>query len=162
MITKHLVNFVNKSINDNPKYAHDGDSGFDLRANVYDMLYIPDEEVPTVYIEPWQRTLVPTGLYFQLPEDFEMQIRSRSGLALKNGIIVLNSPGTIDNKYNGEICVILMNLSNEAFPIRQGDRIAQAVICSVSSNNVIDLNSVVTLPENSGRNNNGFGSTGLK
>ncbi|WP_131752774.1 dUTP diphosphatase [Prevotella heparinolytica] len=112
------VQIINKSKHPLPAYATGLSAGMDLRANL-------DEPLT---LAPMQRCLVPTGLYIALPAGFEAQVRPRSGLALKKGITVLNSPGTIDADYRGEICVILVNLSAEAFVIEDGERIAQMVI----------------------------------
>ena len=147
------VKFVNKSTNPNPEYAKEMDSGFDLRANLLD---------GDVVIKPLERKLIPTGLYFNLPENYELQVRSRSGLALKNGIMVLNSPGTVDNRYSGEVCVILCNISNEDFTVSHGDRVAQGVLSPISSTNIMKLVQVSEIIDNNVRSSNGFGSTGIK
>ena len=115
-----LVRIVNHSKHDLPQYATPHSAGVDLRANI---------ENPIV-LKPLERVLVPTGLFIELPVGFEAQIRPRSGLALKKGITVLNSPGTIDADYRGEIGVILINLSNESFVINDGERICQMVLAS--------------------------------
>ena len=112
------IKIINKSKNDLPKYTTIGSAGMDIRANI---------EAP-VDIPPMNRRLIPTGLYIQLPLGYEAQVRPRSGLALKQGLTVLNTPGTIDSDYRGEIGVILINLSNEVQSINPGDRIAQIVI----------------------------------
>lgn len=112
------IKIVNKSNNPLPSYANPGDAGMDLRANI-------DESVT---LQPLERKLIPTGNYIQLPEGYEAQIRPRSGLALKYGISVCNTPGTVDPGYSGEIGVVLVNLSNEPFIVNPGDRIAQMVI----------------------------------
>lgn len=143
------VNYVNKSNNPNPEYATPGSAGFDLRSNV------------NVTIQPGEYDKVPTGLFFELPDNFEMQVRPRSGLAAKHGVTVLNSPGTIDSDYRGEIIVILINHGKEPFKIEIGDRIAQGVITQTSTN-YIKLNSVSEISENTERNSGGFGSTGIK
>jgi dUTP pyrophosphatase len=148
---KIKLKFVNKSNNSDPEYATDGASGFDLRA------YLPE----TFTIKARNRAIIPTGLYFQIPENFEVQIRSRSGLAAKNGVVVLNSPGTIDADYTGEIKIILINHSDEDFIINNGDRIAQAVVTSVSSKNIIKLTKVEEIEPNTERGDGGFGSTGI-
>ena len=109
---------INRSHHPLPAYATELSAGLDLRANLSE----------PISIEPMQRVLVPTGLFMALPKGVEAQVRPRSGLALKRGITVLNSPGTIDADYRGEICVILINLSNETFTIHDGERIAQLVI----------------------------------
>lgn len=109
---------INKSKHPLPKYATELSAGVDIRANINE----------SITLEPMQRCLVPTGLYVAVPPGYEAQIRPRSGLAIKKGITVLNSPGTIDADYRGEICVILVNLSSEAFVVADGERIAQMVI----------------------------------
>src|SRR6478736_3090056 len=115
------INIINTSDNPLPAYATAGSAGMDIRANL---------EAPVV-LQPMERYLVPTGLFIELPEGYEAQIRPRSGLAIKQGITCLNSPGTIDSDYRGEIKVILINLSNEQQTIKPGERIAQMVIQTV-------------------------------
>lgn len=112
------VQVINKSKHPLPAYATEQSAGMDLRANLSE----------PISLAPMQRCMVPTGLYIALPPGFEAQVRPRSGLAIKKGITVLNSPGTIDADYRGEICVILVNLSSEVFVIEDGERIAQMVI----------------------------------
>lgn len=112
------VQVINKSKHPLPAYATEQSAGMDLRANLSE----------PISLAPMQRSMVPTGLYIALPPGFEAQVRPRSGLAIKKGITVLNSPGTIDADYRGEICVILVNLSSEVFVIEDGERIAQMVI----------------------------------
>jgi dUTP pyrophosphatase len=148
---KLKINFKNDSTNPDPEYATSGSSGFDLRANL--------EDTP-IKIYQGERAIVPTGLFFELPENFEIQIRPRSGLAAKNGVTVLNTPGTIDADYRGEIKVILINLGEQPFEIFHGDRIAQAVVASVTAKNIINLNRVTEILENTERGSGGFGSTG--
>ena len=147
---KLKIKFLNKSNNEDPSYATDGSSGFDLRADLE----------TSIIIGGGKREIIPTGLYFEIPDNFEIQIRPRSGLAAKNGITVLNSPGTIDADYRGEIKVILINHSDIDFTINNGDRIAQAVIASVIAKKVVSLLKVNTLNEKTERGSNGFGSTG--
>ncbi len=144
---KIKTKFINKSENKNPTYAKEGDSGFDLRANEGGTL------------KSLERKLVPTGLYFELQEGYELQIRPRSGLAYKNGITVLNSPGTVDTGYRGEIKVLLVNLSDEDFTWDIGERIAQGVITSRVSTDFGELEEVKELTK-SERGSGGFGSTG--
>tara|TARA_B100000700_G_C14997223_1_gene834473 strand:- start:399 stop:1034 length:636 start_codon:yes stop_codon:yes gene_type:complete len=146
---KFDIKFVNKSTFDDPHYQYDTDSGMDLRANI---------ESPLT-LGPMERTLVPTGVFFQLPQDYEIQVRPRSGLTLKHGISVLNTPGTVDNGYRGEIKVILINLSNEEYTLKPGERIAQAVINYVLSPRWINLRKVDNL-DGTSRSDKGFGSTG--
>ncbi len=137
---------VNKSGFDLPSYQSALAAGLDLKANLSDK----------IVISPMERKLIPTGLFIALPEGYEAQIRPRSGLALKHGITVLNSPGTIDSDYRGEIGVILINLSNEGFIVNSGDRIAQMVI---SKHEQIKWEIIESLTE-SQRGDKGFGSTG--
>jgi dUTP pyrophosphatase len=143
------LNFVNKSKNQDPEYATEGSSGFDLRAS----------ESKT--IEPGCYEMVSTGLFFEIPVNFEIQIRPRSGLAAKNGVTVLNTPGTIDSDYRGEIKVILINHGKQTFNIEPGDRIAQAVIAQTSTT-YIKLNKVNQISDDTQRSSGGFGSTGIK
>lgn len=149
---KIKFSFNNLSSNPNPEYATDGASGFDIRASLENDLIIKAK----------QRGIIPTGLYFDIPPHFEIQIRPRSGLAAKNGITVLNSPGTIDSDYRGEIKIILVNHSDDDFSISNGDRIAQGVIASVIGNNVISLVQTNNEFSSTNRGTNGFGSTGIK
>ena len=142
------VEIVNKSSYDAPFYATINSAGMDLKANI--------EEA--IVLEPLQRAMVPTGLYIALPEGTEAQIRPRSGLAAKHGVTVLNTPGTIDADYRGEIKVILVNLSNEAFTINPGERIAQMVVARYEK---VEWDEVETLDDTE-RGAGGFGSTGTK
>jgi dUTP pyrophosphatase len=137
---------VNKSDNPLPHYATEGSSGMDIRA------YIND----AITLKPQERTLVPTGLFIELPFGYEAQIRPRSGLAIKQGITCLNTPGTIDSDYRGEIKIILINLSQEEQSINSGDRIAQMVIQKTEQ---VKLEPVTILTETE-RAAGGFGSTG--
>ena len=141
------VKIINKSRHQLPEYATPQSAGVDLRANI---------ETP-IMLAPLQRTLVPTGLYIALPEGYEAQVRPRSGLAIKKGITVLNSPGTIDADYRGEICVILVNLSDTPFEITDGERIAQMVIARHEQAEWIETD---TLDETE-RGAGGFGHTGV-
>jgi dUTP pyrophosphatase len=143
------LNFVNKSENKDPEYATEGSSGFDLRAS------------ENKKIEPGCYETVSTGLFFEIPENFEIQIRPRSGLAAKNGVTVLNTPGTIDSDYRGEIKVILINHGKQTFNIEPGDRIAQAVIAQTSIT-YVKLNKVNQISDDTQRSSGGFGSTGLR
>ena len=142
------VNIVNKSKYDIPSYATELSAGMDLKANI---------EEPMV-LHPLERILVPTGIFIALPRGTEAQIRPRSGLAAKFGITVLNSPGTIDADYRGEIKVILVNLSNDDFTIQPGERVAQMVIARFEK---ISWKEVEVLDDTE-RGIGGFGSTGLK
>jgi dUTP pyrophosphatase len=153
---KIIIKFKNNSNNPDPIYAHEGDSGFDLRA------YIPLEDnvtKRTIIIPPMGRKLISTGLFFELPESYELQIRSRSGLAVKHGIGVLT--GTVDNAYRGEVHVLLINLGDEPFKIENGDRIAQGIIVPRLSTEFGLLVKVDNINETK-RGDGGFGSTGKK
>ena len=141
------VEILNRSNHQLPAYATNLSAGMDLRANI---------DAPIV-LAPLQRVLVPTGLYIALPEGYEAQVRPRSGLAIKKGITVLNSPGTIDADYRGEICVILVNLSNEDFEIVDGERIAQMVVARHES---VEWTQAEVLGETE-RGEGGFGHTGV-
>jgi len=143
----YQINVINNSNNSLPDFSTLHSSGVDLRAFV-------DEPV---IIEPFQRVLIPTGLFIEIPIGFEVQIRPRSGLALKHGITVLNSPGTIDADYRGEIKVILINLSNESFTISNGDRICQMVLNKYER---FRWNCVEILSDTD-RGQGGFGHTGI-
>jgi dUTP pyrophosphatase len=140
------VEIVNKSNYPTPQYATELSAGMDLKANTSE----------PITLGPLERALIPTGLYIALPEGTEAQIRPRSGLAAKHGISVLNAPGTIDADYRGEIKVILVNLSNEAFTINPGERIAQMVVAKYEK---VEWQEVETLSETE-RGEGGFGSTG--
>lgn len=142
------VKIVNTSNNALPAYSTEMSAGMDIRANLNE----------AVTLQPLERKLIPTGLFIELPKGFEAQIRPRSGLALKKGITVLNTPGTIDADYRGEIGVILINLSNEAFVVENGERICQMVI---SSHETVQWNLVEKLEETQ-RGAGGFGHTGKK
>lgn len=142
------IQIINKSKHALPDYATSFSAGMDLRANL-------DEPI---VLKPLQRRLVPTGLYIALPEGYEAQIRPRSGLALKKGITLLNTPGTIDADYRGEIGVILVNLSTEDFTVEDGERIAQMVIARYEQ---AEWQEVEVLDETE-RGEGGFGHTGTK
>ena len=157
------VNIVNKNPNGLPKYAKPGDSGMDLMADFSrglneDLMWGAafDSNRDKLLIFSGGRCLIPTGIYTSFPPGYELQIRSRSGLALKSGVFVLNTPGTIDSCYRSEIGVILFNTSDDVFEVSHGDRIAQAILAKVS---LIEWNEVVEL-DNTDRGEGGFGSTG--
>jgi len=145
-MSKLRVRVINRSNNPLPAYATEGSSGMDIRANL-------DEPI---ILQPLERKLIPAGFFIELPVGYEAQVRPRSGLALKQGITCLNSPGTVDSDYRGEIKVILINLSNENQTIQHGDRIAQMVIAKVEK---IEWDSVTSINETQ-RNEGGFGHTG--
>lgn len=142
------VKLISKSANELPQYATPGSAGLDIRAYV-------DE---SIYLQPFQRLLVPTGLYLEIPMGYEGQVRPRSGLALKQGITCLNTPGTIDSDYRGEVKILLINLSNEMQVVENGDRIAQLVFAKTTKANLI----VVQQLDDTERGQGGFGHTGIK
>lgn len=142
-----VVRVVNKSSNPLPQYQTKGSAGMDIHADL-------KEEI---LIKPFQRVLIPTGLFLEIPLGYEVQIRPRSGLALKNGITIPNSPATIDSDYRGEIKVILLNMGQEDFIVKPGDRIAQIVI---AKHELIDWEKVNKISDPKTRGVGGFGSTG--
>lgn len=141
------VSIINRSHHPLPAYATIQSAGMDLRANLSQ----------PITLMPLQRCMVPTGLFIALPQGFEAQVRPRSGLAIKKGVTVLNSPGTIDADYRGEVCVILVNLSDEPFVINDGERVAQMV---VARHEQVEWAEVETL-EDTERGAGGFGHTGV-
>lgn len=145
-MSKINVKIINKSDNALPEYATAGSAGMDLRASITE----------PIVLKPLERQLVPTGLFIELPIGHEAQVRPRSGLAIKQGITCLNSPGTIDSDYRGEIKVILINLSGEEQTLHPGDRIAQMVIAPVEQVQWDEVEAISTTARNAG----GFGHTG--
>ena len=144
------IKLINKSNNENPAYATPGSAGIDLKA------FITEEEGGNITLKPNETKLVHTGLYMEIPEGYEGQVRPRSGLALKHGITVLNSPGTVDSDYRGEVCVILTNLSNKDFTFSNGERIAQMVFASVERALFAEVRELGETERGDG----GFGHTG--
>jgi len=142
------VKIINQSPNPLPKYETTGSAGMDIRANT-------DEPIT---LQPLERALVPTGLFIELPDGYEAQIRPRSGLAAKRGLTMLNSPGTIDSDYRGEIKCIVVNLSNDPQTIEPGERIAQMVIARYEQITWLEAETLA----DTGRGAGGFGSTGKK
>lgn len=140
------IKVINRSTNALPEYATGGSAGLDLRANLES----------SVVIAPLERKVIPTGLFIELPEGYEAQIRPRSGLAIKHGITVVNSPGTIDADYRGEIMIGLVNLSGESFTINHGERIAQMVIARHEQAEWLEVSEL----SSSDRGAGGFGHTG--
>lgn len=141
------VKIVNKSDNNLPAYETASSAGMDLRA------YLPEGPIT---LKPMQRMLIPTGLYMEIPEGYEGQVRPRSGLAIKSGITVLNTPGTIDADYRGEVKIILINLSDSDFVINSGDRVAQIVFAKCEQMEVVNVETL----SNTERGAGGFGHTG--
>lgn len=148
MIDKVEVKIVNKSPNALPAYSTEQSAGMDLRAWLSE----------PVVLQPMERALIPTGIYIELPQGYECQIRPRSGLALKRGLTVLNSPGTIDADYRGEVCVILANLSNEPQTIENGERVCQMVVARHSTVQWVSVEELGATERGAG----GFGHTGSK
>lgn len=144
---KLQIKVKNTSKNQIPGYGKIGNSGMDVRANL---------DFP-VMLEPGERKLIPSGLFFELPEDIEIQVRPRSGLALNKGVTVLNTPGTVDSNYRGEVCIILINLGQEKVEIEPGERIAQLVFSPVL---VVDLTEVEEIETETERKDTGFGNSG--
>ncbi len=140
------IKIINTSSNELPEYSTTGSAGMDIRAKLDS----------AKFLKPFERALIPTGLFIELPQGYEAQIRPRSGLAIKNGITCLNSPGTIDSDYRGEIKIILINLSDQEQIIRNGDRIAQMVIQTVEQITWTEVNQIAETMRNDG----GFGHTG--
>lgn len=140
------IKIINTSQNPLPKYQTEGSAGMDLMANL----------TSEIVLKPMERKVIPTGLFIELPLGYEAQVRPRSGLAIKNGITCLNSPGTIDADYRGEVGVILINLSSEDFSINNGDRIAQMVIAKHEVTQFIEVNELSSTERGTG----GMGSTG--
>ncbi|MCK9498482.1 MAG: dUTP diphosphatase [Bacteroidales bacterium] len=142
------VRIVNKSKHILPEYSTEFSAGLDLRANLYE----------AIVLKPLERKLIPTGLFIELPVGYEAQIRPRSGLALKHGISVLNTPGTIDADYRGEIGVILVNLSDKEFVVEDGERICQMIISKYEQAEWIEVEELIETERGAG----GFGHTGVK
>ncbi len=142
------IKIINKSNNPNPTYSTEQSAGVDLRAN------LPE----SIVLNPGERKLVPTGLHLELPDGYEAQVRPRSGLAIKHGITVLNSPGTVDADYRGDVGVILINMGQEPFTINHGERIAQMVIAQYTQVQFLETNEL----NDSKRGTGGFGSSGTK
>jgi len=146
-MTEILIKRLSKSIN-LPKYETEGSSGMDLMANIK----------KSIKIKPGRTSIIPTGISLSIPKNFEIQIRPRSGLAAKNQISVLNTPGTIDSDYRGEIKVILINLGGKAFTVEKGKRIAQMVLCPIVKAKIKEVEAL----EETERGLGGFGSTGVR
>jgi dUTP pyrophosphatase len=154
---KLVIKYVNKSNNEEPTWAKEGDSGFDFRAN-----FTTNEVKGNLTLKPFERALIPTGLYFELPNGYELQVRPRSGHSFKTGLMAIL--GTVDTGYRGEVKVIMINLSDKEVTIEHGERIAQGVIAPRVSGDfgqMVKLQSVEEL-SSSERGEGGFGSTGTK
>lgn len=141
------VGILNKSPYPNPEYGKIGNSGMDIKAFISE----------PITLKPLERVLIPSGLYFDIPEGYEIQVRPRSGLALKRGLTVLNTPGTVDANYTGEVGVVLVNLSNEIQVIEPGERVAQLVLAKVSLMEFINVDVIIKETERGGQ---GYGDSG--
>lgn len=160
---KQVLKFVNKSNNQNPAYVDNASSGFDLRAYItsenggeYDII----TQDYMITLKPFERRMFHTGLYFDVPENTEIQVRPRSGMSIKKGITVINTPGTVDENYTGEVCILIINLSNEDVVITNGERIAQAVLMPVFNARSVKLEIVDEIVKETERGDGGFGHTG--
>ncbi len=165
--TPPIIKMVNKSPNQDPSYATSCDSGMDLRAWIElseTEEYLNKEFnyniIPSITLKPLERQLIHTGIYVEIPFGFEIQVRPKSGQALKKGLSVLNTPGTVDQKYRGEICVIAINLSNKDIVIENGEKIAQMVVCPVCHESMVTIVKVDDISQDTERGNGGFGHTG--
>lgn len=148
------LQFINKSTNTDPTYAHEGDSGIDMRAWI-------TEDNGEIVLKPLERKMIHTGIYFNIPKNTEIQIRPRSGCAIKQGLSLINAVATIDENYRGEICILAVNISNENITMHNGDRIAQAVLCPVYNSHLTALDKIENFEDTTNRGENGFGSSGI-
>ena len=159
------LKICNKSPHENPSYAKAGDSGMDLRAWISipeDVNFVSSDYWPLrTVLKPLERKLIHTGIYVEIPYGYEIQVRPKSGQALKKGLVVLNTPGTVDVNYRGEICVIAINLSNEEIIIEDGEKIAQMVLCPVQHEGLVDVEIVDEISTDTERGAGGFGHTGV-
>lgn len=159
------LKFVNKSENENPLFADNGSSGFDLRAWITkdDERSLKGENGSYyIILPPLGRRMIHTGLYFDVPSGCEIQVRPRSGMAIKKGLTIINTPGTLDESYIGECCILGVNLSNESIKIENGDRIAQAVLCPVYNGNNVTLKRIEEITKETERGDGGFGHSGTR
>lgn len=165
------LRFANHSPHEDPFYTKKSDSGFDIRAWISpkqpttpetEIRFSEEEKKNHIVLKPFTPTLIHTGLYFELPKGVEMQVRTRSGCALKQGLIVLNCPGTVDQNYRGEVCVIAYNSTTEDIIIYDGDRIAQGVLCNVINEPLVKFVKVDNVSKDTDRGDGGFGHTGVK
>lgn len=150
---KYVV-YANKGPHEDPSYASKYDSGMDVRAWI-------DNDEKKIILQPLERELVHTGIYVELPHGTEIQVRPKSGRAMKEGLFIANSPGTVDNLYRGEICVICVNLSNKPIIINDGEKIAQLVLCPVCHEGLVELVKVDNVSTDTERGEGGFGHNGI-
>ena len=159
-----VIKMANKSPHPDPSYATSCDSGMDLRAWITkpDIPFLATSDFDNkILLKPLERQLIHTGIYVELPFGFEIQVRPKSGQALKRGLVVLNTPGTVDKNYRGEICVIAINLSNEDIIIEDGEKIAQMVVCPVAHESMVVVIKVDEVSQDTERADGGFGHTGI-
>ena len=158
------VKYVNKSPHPDPTYKKVGDSGFDLRAWLNEetkgLIHENKDGKKYIIIAPLERVLIHTGIYIDVPNETEIQLRPRSGMALERGLSILNTPGTVDSNYTGEVGLIVVNLSNKNLLVYDGERIAQAVVCPVFGGWAIELTKIGELDKETERGADGFNSTG--
>ena len=157
------LKFQNDSPNPDPVYACEGDSGFDLRAWIKedeDDVFFTDPKGIQIHLRPHERRLIHTGIKCELPHHTEIQVRPKSGNALKLGLSIVNTPGSVDELYRGEICVIALNTSDKDIVIKNGDKIAQAVLCPVLNSYYVNMAKVDEIDTNTERGEGGFGHTG--
>lgn len=173
MAEKETLKFVNKSTNADPCFADEGSSGFDLRAwitedngGILTERFNKETKSPyrvyCVTLKPLERKMIHTGLYFEVPDHAEIHIRPRSGISLKKGLSLINSPGTVDASYTGECCALVVNLSNEDVCIENGERIVQAVMCPVFNGHQLKLKKIDKITKKTERGSGGFGHSGTK
>lgn len=164
ILDEQELEFVNMSPNKDPYYEYEGDSGFDLRAWITkddDGAKVDkDDNKAFITLKPLERRMIHTGLYFKLPAFTEIQVRPRSGCSIKEGLTVINSPGTVDEGYRNEVCVLAINLSDKKIVIKDGERIAQAVLCPVYNSYLVNLKKTDEIVKDTERGGNGYGSSG--
>ena len=164
LLDEQELEYLNESPNEDPIFAHEGDSGFDIRAWIKEddegAKLDKDSNKLTITMKPLERRMFHTGLYFKLPEFTEIQCRPRSGCSIRDGLTIINSPGTIDENFRGELCVLAINLSDKKLTIKSGERIAQGVLCPVYNSYLTILKKVDVKSHDYERGINGYGSTG--
>lgn len=166
LLDEQELEFVNLSPNKDPVYGLDGNSGFDLRAWIKEdeegVKYDKEEKAYAIALKPLERRLIHTGLYFKLPEFTEIQCRPRSGCSIHEGLTLINCVGTVDENFRGEVCILVVNLSDKKITIKSGERIAQGVLCPVYNSHLVNLKKVDNISDDTERGSNGYGSTGKK
>lgn len=159
-----ILEFVNKSPNENPSFSDIGSSGFDLRTWITEETegFLNENNKYAYVLKPLERKMIHTGLYFNVPKHCEIQVRPRSGLSINKGLTVINTPGTIDESYTGECCILVINLSNENVMIENGDRIAQGILCPVYNGYDVSLWQIKEILKETERGDGGLGHSGIK